>query len=85
MRNEFEAAVSGLIEVDPYRRPIRNPTHIADVSAVAGRGSNGYRSSFSSQRRISFFNTRPTKGSEGVAKDERWTEIEKEILHVEFK
>ena len=41
MRNELEAAVSGLIEVDPYRRPIRNPTRSADVSTLAGRGSTG--------------------------------------------
>ena len=41
MRNEFETAASSLIEVDPYRRPIRNPTRSADVSALAGRGSTG--------------------------------------------
>ena len=41
MRNEFEIAAGSLIEVDPFRRPIRNPNRSADVSALAGRGSTG--------------------------------------------
>ena len=41
MRNELENAASTLIEVDPHRRPIRNPTRNADISALAGRGSTG--------------------------------------------
>jgi len=41
MRNDFEAAASSMIEVDPYRRLARNPTRNADISAISGRGSTG--------------------------------------------
>jgi len=30
-----------MFEVDPYRRPVRNPTHNADISAITGRRSTG--------------------------------------------
>ena len=46
MHQDFEAAASALIEVDPYRRSQKNPTtnRQANVSAIdfgAGRGSTG--------------------------------------------
>ena len=46
MRQDFEAATSALIEVDPYRRSQKNPTtnRQANVSAIdfsAGRGATG--------------------------------------------
>ena len=47
MRNDFEAAASALIEVDPYRRSQRTPTNTgrtATISAIdfsAGRGNSG--------------------------------------------
>ena len=47
MRNNFEAAASALIEVDPYRRSHKTPTTTgrdANISAIdfsAGRGSSG--------------------------------------------
>jgi len=45
MRNNFEAATSSMIQVDPYRRSTRNPTRNADISEIdfsAGRGSTGF-------------------------------------------
>jgi hypothetical protein len=44
MREDFEAAASSLIEVDPYRRTSRGSGRNADVSSIdfkAGRGSSG--------------------------------------------
>jgi len=44
MRNDFEAAASSMIEVDPYRRTTRNLPRNANISAIdfgAGRGSTG--------------------------------------------
>ena len=46
MRQDFEAAASALIEIDPYRRSQKNPTgnRQANVSAIdfgAGRGTTG--------------------------------------------
>ena len=44
MRNDFEAAASSLIEVDPYKRSQRSTPRTATVSAIdysAGRGETG--------------------------------------------
>ena len=44
MREDFEAAASSLIEVDPYRRISRGTGRNADVSSIefkACRGSSG--------------------------------------------
>ena len=44
MRNDFEAAASSLIEVDPYKRSMKSTPRTATVSAIdysAGRGETG--------------------------------------------
>ena len=81
MRNEFEPTASSLIEVDPYQKPNSQCRRLCSCR----KGIHGCRSSISFQRQIFFFTTRPTTGTKGVAKDKRWAEIEKGIVHEEFK
>ena len=85
MRNDFEAAASSMIEVDPYRRPVRNPIRNADISAIAGRGSTGVDLRFHPKDKFLSLPQDQQQELRSVAKDERREEIEKGILYEKFQ